>query len=138
MFFPLGTVVRRTGYMRLRRTTVDSPAYRLALRSLEGQLVASRANLVWSIEGGRTRTGKLRPPRYGLVRYLVDAVESVEGPEAMIVPMSIVYDQLPPREVAVTTSEALGQRKRPENMRWLLGLRVAIASTVGASISGCR
>jgi glycerol-3-phosphate O-acyltransferase len=121
MFFPLGTVVRRTGYMRLRRTTLDSPVYRLALRSLEGQLVASRANLVWSIEGGRTRTGKLRPPRYGLVRYLVDAVEAVEGPEAMIVPMSIVYDQLPQREVAVTTSEALGQRKPPENMRWLLG-----------------
>jgi glycerol-3-phosphate O-acyltransferase len=121
MFFPLGTVVRRTGYMRLRRSTVDSPVYRLALRSLEGQLVASRANLVWSIEGGRTRTGKLRPPRYGLVRYLVDSVEAVEGPEAMIVPLSIVYDQLPTREVAVTTSEALGQRKPPENMRWLLG-----------------
>ena len=121
MFFPVGTVVRRTGYMRLRRSTVDSPVYRFALRSLEGQLVASRANLVWSIEGGRTRTGKLRPPRYGLVRYLVDAVESVDGPEAIIVPLSIVYDQLPPREVAITTSEALGQRKRPENMRWLLG-----------------
>ena len=121
MFFPLGTVVRHTGYMRLRRTTLDSPVYRLALRSLEGQLVASRANLVWSIEGGRTRTGKLRPPRYGLVRYLVDAVEAVDGPEALIVPMSIVYDQLPQREVAVTTSEALGQRKPPENMRWLLG-----------------
>jgi glycerol-3-phosphate O-acyltransferase len=55
-----------------------------------------------------------------LVRYLVDAVESVEGPEAMIVPTSILYDQLPPREVAVTTSEALGHRKRPENLRWLL------------------
>jgi len=120
MFFPMGNVARRTGYMRLRRATVDTPVYRFALRSLEGQLVASRANIVWSIEGGRTRTGKLRPPRYGLLRYLVDAVESVEGPEAMIVPTSIVYDQLPPREVAVTTSEAVGQRKRPENMRWLL------------------
>jgi glycerol-3-phosphate O-acyltransferase len=120
MFFPMGNVARRTGYMRLRRSTVDAPVYRFALRSLQGQLVASRANIVWSIEGGRTRTGKLRPPRYGLLRYLVDAVESVEGPEAMVVPTSIVYDQLPPSEVAVTTSEALGQRKRPENMRWLL------------------
>jgi len=120
MFFPMGNVARRTGYMRLRRTTADSPVYRLALRSLEAQLVTTRANLVWSIEGGRTRTGKLRPPRYGLLRYLVDAVESVDGPEAMIVPISIVYDQVPAREVAVTTSEALGQRKRPENMRWLL------------------
>jgi glycerol-3-phosphate O-acyltransferase len=120
MFFPMGNVARRTGYVRLRRTTADSPVYRLALRSLEAQLVATRANLVWSIEGGRTRTGKLRPPRYGLLRYLVDAVESVDGPEAMIVPISIVYDQVPAREVAVTTSEALGRRKRPENMRWLL------------------
>ena len=65
-FFPLGTVARRTGVVHIRRSTSDAPVYRLALRAYIGQLVANRANLVWSIEGGRSRTGKLRPPRYGL------------------------------------------------------------------------
>jgi glycerol-3-phosphate O-acyltransferase len=131
MFFPFGTVAKRTGYMRLRRSTVDAPVYRLALRSLEGQLVASRENIVWSIEGGRTRTGKLRPPRYGLLRYLVDAVESVDGPEALIVPVSLVYDQLPPHEVQVTTSEALGEGKRPEDIRWLVSFASRLHQRLG-------
>ena len=56
-----------------RRATSDIPVYRLALRSYMGELVANKANLGWSIEGGRTRTGKLRPPRYGLLRYVADA-----------------------------------------------------------------
>ena len=39
-------------------------------------LVASGANLEWYMEGGRSRTGKLRRPRYGLFRYLVEAMDS--------------------------------------------------------------
>jgi len=76
-FFPLGTLARRNGFIPVRRATGDVPVYRLALRAVVGQLVASGRNLVWSIEGGRSRTGKLRPPRYGLLRYVTDAVESV-------------------------------------------------------------
>ena len=36
-------------------------------------LMRKRFNLEWYIEGGRSRTGKLRPPRYGLLAYLVEA-----------------------------------------------------------------
>ena len=138
MFFPMGNVARRTGYMRLRRSTVDAPVTgSLSARSRGSSWPAARTSCGRSKAAvpGRASFG---PPRYGLLRYLVDAVESVEGPEAMIVPTSIVYDQLPPREVAVTTSEALGHRKRPENLRWLLSYAVTIASTVGASVRRCR
>ena len=38
-------------------------------------LARANANLAWSIEGGRTRTGKLRPPTHGILRYLTDAVD---------------------------------------------------------------
>ena len=55
-FFPLGTVARRTGMVHIRRSTSDAPVYRLALRAFVGQLVANRANLIWSIEGGRSRS----------------------------------------------------------------------------------
>jgi glycerol-3-phosphate O-acyltransferase len=120
-FFPLGTVARRTGVVHIRRSTSDVPVYRLALRAYIGQLVANRANLLWSIEGGRSRTGKLRPPRYGVLRYVVDAVEAVDAPEALVVPVSIVYDQLPAHEVSLMVSEARGLGKQPENVRWLLG-----------------
>ena len=130
-FFPLGTVARRTGIVHIRRSTSDAPAYRLALRAYIGQLVANRANLVWSIEGGRSRTGKLRPPRYGLLRYVVDAVEAVDAPEALVVPVSIVYDQLPAHEVSLMVSEARGLGKQPENVRWLLGYARGLRHRLG-------
>jgi glycerol-3-phosphate O-acyltransferase len=119
-FFPFGTLASRTGMVFIRRATTDIPVYRLALRSYIAQLVRNRSDLGWSIEGGRTRTGKLRPPAYGILRYVVDAVESVDGPEVLVVPISMVYDQL--HEVAKMTSEARGGRKNPENFRWLVGL----------------
>lgn len=118
--FPLGTWASHTGLIFIRRDTRDLPVYRLALRSYTAQLVRNRANLLWSIEGGRTRTGKLRPPVYGILRYLTDALDVVAGPEVLLVPVSIVYDQL--HEVSMMTSEALGGVKRPEDLRWLVKL----------------
>ncbi len=130
-FFPLGTVARRTGIVHIRRSTSDAPVYRLALRAYVGQLVANRANLIWSIEGGRSRTGKLRPPRYGLLRYVVDAVEAVDAPEALVVPVSILYDQLPAHEVSLMVSEARGLGKQPEDARWLLGYARGLRHRLG-------
>jgi glycerol-3-phosphate O-acyltransferase len=119
-FFPLGTVARRTGIVHVRRATSDAPLYRFALRTFIGHLVSTRANLIWSIEGGRSRTGKLRPPRLGLLNYVVDAAKYVEA-EVQLVPVSIIYDQLPDNEVELMTSEARGLGKSPENVRWFLG-----------------
>jgi glycerol-3-phosphate O-acyltransferase len=120
-FFPLGSVARRTGFVHIRRATGDVPVYKVALRGFMRQLVSSHANLIWSIEGGRSRTGKLRPPRFGLLRYVVDAVTELESAEVQLVPVSILYDQLPTHEVDRMTSEALGQSKRPEDARWFFG-----------------
>jgi glycerol-3-phosphate O-acyltransferase len=130
-FFPFGTAARRSGYLMVRRETSDAPIYRLALRSYVGQLLLSRANLLWSIEGGRSRTGKLRPPRYGLLRYVVDAVDSVDGPEAMLVPVSIVYDQLPGHEIGLMTAEAQGQSKQAEDVRWFVNYARGLRRRLG-------
>lgn len=116
-FFPMGSIASRSGVIFIRRSTGDLPAYRLALRSYISQLLTSRSNLAWSIEGGRTRTGKLRPPVFGIMRYVADAIEDLDGPDALVIPVSIVYDQL--HEVAMMTSEARGGSKRPEDLRWL-------------------
>ena len=130
-FFPLGTVARRTGIVHVRRATGGEPVYRLALRAFVGQLVKNRANLIWSIEGGRSRTGKLRPPRYGLLRYVADAVESVDATEALVVPVSIVYDQLPVHEIGRMASESRGLGKQPENIRWLVGYARGLHAQLG-------
>ena len=114
----VGAVVSRTGIIFIKRETKEIPVYRLTLRAYISHLVQRRANLAWSIEGGRTRTGKLRPPVHGILRYLSDAAEASDGPDVMLVPISIVYDQL--HEVAGMTAEARGSRKRPEDLGWLI------------------
>jgi glycerol-3-phosphate O-acyltransferase len=119
-FWPFGDVARRTGLIFIRRDSRDDPVYRMALRQYLAHLVRCRADFGWSIEGGRTRTGKLRPPRYGLLRYLSDAVrgDGDGGNDVLLVPVSIVYDQLP--EVGAMVAEAHGGNKRSEDIRWLV------------------
>ena len=68
----IGTVASRTGLIFIRRSTQEIPVYRLALRSYIRQMVTNKRNMAWSIEGGRTRTGKLRPPVHGILKYLTD------------------------------------------------------------------
>ncbi|OBF54695.1 glycerol-3-phosphate acyltransferase [Mycobacterium sp. 852002-53434_SCH5985345] len=119
-FFPMGAWAKRTGTIFIRRQTKDIPVYRFVLRAYAAQLVQNHANLTWSIEGGRTRTGKLRPPVYGILRYISDAVDEIDGPEVYLVPTSIVYDQL--HEVEAMTTEAYGAAKRPEDFRFLIRL----------------
>jgi glycerol-3-phosphate O-acyltransferase len=93
-FWPIGPVARRSGVVFIRRSVRDQPVYKLVLRSYIGYLIRKRFNVEWYIEGGRTRTGKLRPPRYGILNYLVQAYRDGGVDDVLLVPTSIVYDQL--------------------------------------------
>lgn len=130
-FFPLGTFARRNGFIPVRRATADLPVYRMALRAVVGRLVSSGRNLVWSIEGGRSRTGKLRPPRFGLLKYVTDAVESAGAEKTLAVPVSIQFDQLPLHEVQLMVEESRGLPKKPENMRWLISYTRGLRHRLG-------
>lgn len=57
---------------------------------------------------------------FGILRYLADAVDEIDGPEVYLVPTSIVYDQL--HEVEAMTTEAYGAARRPEDFRFLIRL----------------
>ncbi|HEX4718574.1 MAG TPA: glycerol-3-phosphate 1-O-acyltransferase [Thermoleophilaceae bacterium] len=118
-FWPIGPIGRRVGVIWIRRTIREDPVYRWVLRQYLAHLVRRRFNLEWYIEGGRTRTGKLLPPKMGLLRYLVDAIEDAGIEDVRLVPVSIVYDHLD--EVADMTAESRGAVKSAEGIRWLVG-----------------
>lgn len=130
-FFPLGTLGRRNGFIPVRRSTGDLPVYRWALRAIVGRLVSRGENLIWSIEGGRSRTGKLRPPRYGLLKYVTDAVGGDGSAQAVAVPVSILFDQLPLHEVKLMVAESRGLPKKPENLRWLFSYARGLRQRLG-------
>ncbi|WP_354700626.1 Putative acyltransferase plsB1 [Paraconexibacter sp. AEG42_29] len=117
-FWPIGALGRRTGVIWIRRSFRDDEVYKLALQHYLGHVVRQGNNLEWYIEGGRTRTGKLLPPKLGLFNYLADAVEDLDVEGVQVIPTSIVYDELP--EAKEVTSESHGAVKPPEGLGWLL------------------
>ena len=116
-FWPFGPLARRAGIVFIRRSFGDDEIYKLALREYLGYLLAKRFNLEWYMEGGRSRTGKLRPPRYGLLAYVADAVARGRADDAYLVPVAITYDQL--REASAMAAEQGGLAKKAEGIGWL-------------------
>lgn len=117
-FWPMGPMGRRAGLIFIRRSFRDDPVYKLALREYVGWLAEHRQNLEWYIEGGRTRTGKLRDPRLGLLAYLVDAVHDERCDDFVLQPVSIVYDEL--LDVEEHARSAQGAAKAPESFARLV------------------
>jgi glycerol-3-phosphate O-acyltransferase len=117
-FWPLGAVGRRVGVIWIRRTSRDDRVYRWVLRQYLAYLVGRRFNLEWYIEGGRSRTGKLLPPKMGLLRYLVDAISEADVDDVCVVPVSIAYEHL--EELTEMAAESRGAVKPAESLRWLV------------------
>jgi glycerol-3-phosphate O-acyltransferase len=117
-FWPFGPLSRRAGIIFIRRDTKDHPVYRWTLREYIGYLVEKRFGLQWYPEGTRSRTGKLLPPKLGLLVYVVDAYRAGRVDDVMLVPSSIAYDQL--QEVSDFAYEVLGGEKKPEGLGWFI------------------
>ena len=117
-FWPMGPILRRSGVVFIRRSIRDDPVYKVALKWYLGYLVERRYNLEWYLEGGRSRTGKLRPPRLGVLAYLVEAFKERGVDDVFLVPVSIAYDQL--SEVAAMAAEEHGAEKKAESFGWML------------------
>jgi len=118
-FWPVGPISKRSGTVFIRRKFGSDEIYKWTLREYMRFLLNKRFNLEWYIEGGRSRTGKLRPPRYGLLTYLAQAFRDSDASDVYLVPVSLVYDQL--YEVSAMAAEAHGAAKRKESFRWLVG-----------------
>ncbi len=119
-FWPLGPLGKRAGVIFIRRandTAAGEAIYKFALREYLGYLTSKKFNLEWYIEGGRTRTGKLRPPKLGLLAYLVRAVQEDLTDDVGMVPVSIVYDHM--QEVRALDAEQGGASKAKESTRWM-------------------
>ena len=112
----MGPLMRRAGVIFLRRR-LDDPLYKYVLRQFVGYIVSKRFNLSWSIEGTRSRTGKMLPPKLGLLSYVADAYLDGRSEDILLQPTSISFDQL--HETAEYAAYARGGEKVPEGAEWL-------------------
>ncbi|GLZ49303.1 glycerol-3-phosphate acyltransferase [Actinomycetospora sp. NBRC 106375] len=127
--FGLEQLARRSGIIFIRRSFGGDAVYKAVVREYFSWLSAKRFNLEWYMEGGRTRTGKLRPPKYGLLSDVASAVETRRTEDVFLVPVSIIHDQL--QEVHQMAAEQTGAAKTPEGLRWLAGYARAQRRPVG-------
>ena len=118
-FGPMGALLRRAGVIFIRRSTSDDPLYKYVLREYVGYVLEKRFNLSWSIEGTRSRTGKMLPPRLGLLSYAADAYLQGRVDDIALLPVSITFDQL--HEISEYAEYARGGVKKPEGFGWLYG-----------------
>ena len=118
-FAIMGEFFRRSGMIFLRRSFQDQPVYKLVLRHYIAWLLAKRFPLSWAFEGTRSRLGKLMPPKYGLMKYVLDAAHATGTRGVHFVPFVTSFDVI--RDVEEYAAEQTGRVKKPESLSWFLG-----------------
>jgi glycerol-3-phosphate O-acyltransferase len=117
-FFPMSRILPRTGAYFIRRSFQDDPIYKECLRAFITYLVHQRFHQEFFIEGGRTRSGKQLPPRFGMLRYVVEGIRKADVRDVYFIPTAITYGQL--FEVRDYAQEQLGGQKERESFWFLL------------------
>lgn len=128
-FAGFGTLLRRSGAIFIRRTFQDDPVYKLVLRRYVGYLLEKRFPMSWALEGTRSRLGKLMPPRYGLLKYTLDAAHDAGIEDVHIYPFVTSFDLI--RDVEEYAAEQTGRVKKPESLKWLLGYVRSLRQPMG-------
>ncbi|MBI3206742.1 MAG: 1-acyl-sn-glycerol-3-phosphate acyltransferase [Myxococcales bacterium] len=117
-FFPLGTVFRRSGAFFIRRSFKGDKLYTAVVDAYIRRLIRDGYPIELFLEGGRSRTGKLLPPKFGLLNMIVDAALAVTQRTTYFVPVSIGYERI--IEAASYENEMAGGEKKKEGAGDLL------------------
>ena len=130
MNFPgLGFLLHRAGAIFIKRSFQDNELYKITLRHYIGYLMEKRFPMNWAFEGTRSRMGKLMPPRYGLLKYVLEACHATDATNIHIIPISISYDLI--RDVEEYATEQTGRGKGAASLRWFIGYIRSLARPMG-------
>ncbi|KAL1311847.1 hypothetical protein AAFC00_001922 [Neodothiora populina] len=113
--FPVvGPFLQHAGAMWIRRSFGDDALYTTLVQSYIDTLLREGYNFECFVEGGRSRTGKLLQPKFGILSFILESILSGSVEDAIICPVSTQYDKV--IEVDSYISELLGQPKPKESL----------------------
>ncbi|MDD5475157.1 MAG: 1-acyl-sn-glycerol-3-phosphate acyltransferase, partial [Syntrophales bacterium] len=92
--WPLGHIFRRSGAFFLRRTFAGNRLYAKVFEKYIKVLLQEGHPLEFFIEGGRSRTGKMVMPKYGLLSMVIQAYREKACDDIAIFPVYIGYDRI--------------------------------------------
>ena len=128
-FGPFGFLFRRVGAFFMRRN-LDDPLYKEVFRAYVGYLVREGFTQEFFIEGGRSRTGKMLAPRFGILSWDVEAFLESQRRDLLFVPINITYERLV--EESSMIDELEGGEKAGESMLGLVRARRFLRSRFGS------
>lgn len=118
--FPVvGPFLQHAGAMFIRRSFGGDELYTSTVQGYVDVLLKGGYNFECFIEGTRSRTGKLLPPKFGILGFVLDSLLSGRVDDAWVIPVSTQYDKVIETEAYV--NELLGLPKPKENLWDFLG-----------------
>nr|POE72406.1 glycerol-3-phosphate acyltransferase [Quercus suber] len=128
--FPVvGPFLQHAGAMWIRRSFGEDQLYTTLVQSYMDTLLQNGHNIECFVEGGRSRTGKLLPPKFGILGFLLESILSNEVDDAIVCPVSTQYDKV--IEVDSYISELLGQPKVKEDFAGFLSASKVLSLKLG-------
>jgi len=128
-FAGVGFLARRAGVIFIRRSFQDDALYKVILRQYIGYLMEKHFPLGWAFEGTRSRVGKLMPPKYGILKYVIDAAHANDERMLHIIPVAMNYDLI--GDVRDYAKEQSGIKKRRESLSWFIGYMRSLRRPMG-------
>ena len=90
----IGRILRGGGAFFIRRSFKDNALYNAVIRAYVYQLVQLGVPLEYFIEGGRSRSGRMLKPKFGMLSMTVDAYITSQARTMALVPVYIGYEKL--------------------------------------------
>lgn len=119
--FPLGQFFGKGGAFFIRRSFTSDHLYKLVFEAYVFYLLETGQIVEFFFEGGRTRTGKLLKPKYGLFQMLLEAHSQIaDSKPLMFIPVSLAHEHIP--EERAHARELGGAKKEPEKATQLFKL----------------
>jgi len=130
MFWPMGHIFRKSGAFFLRRTFRKDILYGEVFAQYMKVLLQEGFPIEFFIEGGRSRTGKMIMPKYGLLSMVIQAYREGACDDLAIIPVYIGYDTV--IEEKSYLKEIGGARKEKEKTLSLFKSRKLLKKRYGS------
>ncbi len=112
-FFPMGYIFRTSGAFFMRRSFRNNELYSEVFAKYMAMLLKEGLTVEFFIEGGRSRTGKMIMPKYGLLSMFIQALQDEYCENFAAIPVYLGYDRV--IEEKTYLKELSGEQKKPEN-----------------------
>ncbi|MBN2418228.1 MAG: 1-acyl-sn-glycerol-3-phosphate acyltransferase, partial [Deltaproteobacteria bacterium] len=128
-FWPMGYIFRKCGAFFIRRSFQGAKLYAEVFSRYVKALLQEGHPIQFYIEGGRSRNGKLVPPKTGFLSIILQGYEQGYCKDLIFIPTSVIYDRI--LEERSYRKELGGGTKERENFKQVIQARRFLKTNYG-------